>query len=87
MTIVRVTGTETIVNADPNVANITVSEGKVALSDYTLDHVYKLQGDVVVITSGEATVITVRTFDSTYTFVINNTTISNEVKTVNVTAS
>ena len=74
-----------------NTGSLTLTGETAALGytqdSFTLEHVYKLTGDIITITSGETTTVTVKTYDTTYTFVINGTTVDANHKSIEVTAS
>ena len=53
----------------------------------TLEKAYKVGGNTITVTTTEATTVTVKTYDTTYTFVINGTTVDANHKSIEVTAS
>ena len=53
----------------------------------TLEKAYKVGGNTITVTTTEATTVTVKTYDTKYTFVINGTTVDANHKSIEVTAS
>ncbi|MBR3617158.1 MAG: hypothetical protein IKN46_00635, partial [Acholeplasmatales bacterium] len=73
MVVTRVTGNQTVYNLDNNINDITVTNGRLTLSDnYLAEFLYRLQGNTITITSVEETTVTVKEINranNTYTFI------------------
>jgi len=57
------------------------------LTTVVLEKAYKVGGNTITVTTTEATTVTVKTYDTKYTFVINGTTVDADHKSIEVTAS
>lgn len=75
----RITGTGEITNYDTSINNapatISYTDGKISLSGYSADFVYKLTGDTITVTLNATTQVKIKINESrNYTFIINGTT-------------